>query len=256
MAGALLGTATTRIVYDVHRFLQYPQAAPDGPDAMAACVRRDDCARNSRQRSGSGPSRPRSRSVSATRTALAAKFRRKSRLSRSSRRTRPARRSALGGQRLDHLQQQGQAGPPVRTVFQPTPEGTSVRVRRAGGSESHPLLRPGREGCCNACIPNHTYEKVVFDPWHQDTWDVNDTVLPDRPYGRSRCGRLFSSCCRTAITRRVGTRCARIRRTQPRRRNSGPIRQFEPKRRRPPPKLRPTRTRQPPPTSTRSADRS
>ncbi len=24
--------------------------------------------------------------------------------------------------------------------------------------------------------PNHTYEKVVFDPWQQTTWDVNDTV--------------------------------------------------------------------------------
>lgn len=24
--------------------------------------------------------------------------------------------------------------------------------------------------------PNHTYEKVVFDPWRQITWDVNDTV--------------------------------------------------------------------------------
>ncbi|MCX9012795.1 MAG: hypothetical protein OIN66_16965 [Candidatus Methanoperedens sp.] len=24
--------------------------------------------------------------------------------------------------------------------------------------------------------PNHTYEKVVFDPWHQKTYDVNDTV--------------------------------------------------------------------------------
>jgi YD repeat-containing protein len=25
--------------------------------------------------------------------------------------------------------------------------------------------------------PNHTYEKVVFDPWQQTTWDVNDTVI-------------------------------------------------------------------------------
>ncbi len=25
--------------------------------------------------------------------------------------------------------------------------------------------------------PNHTYEKVVFDPWRQESWDVNDTVL-------------------------------------------------------------------------------
>jgi hypothetical protein len=24
--------------------------------------------------------------------------------------------------------------------------------------------------------PNHTWEKVVFDPWRQETWDVNDTV--------------------------------------------------------------------------------
>ncbi len=24
--------------------------------------------------------------------------------------------------------------------------------------------------------PNHTYEKVVFDPWRQETWDANDTV--------------------------------------------------------------------------------
>jgi RHS repeat-associated protein len=27
--------------------------------------------------------------------------------------------------------------------------------------------------------PNHTYEKVVFDPWRQTTWDVNDTALLD-----------------------------------------------------------------------------
>ena len=27
--------------------------------------------------------------------------------------------------------------------------------------------------------PNHTWEKVVFDPWHQETYDVNDTVKMD-----------------------------------------------------------------------------
>ena len=26
--------------------------------------------------------------------------------------------------------------------------------------------------------PNHTYEKVAFDPWQQTTWDVNDTSAP------------------------------------------------------------------------------
>ena len=29
--------------------------------------------------------------------------------------------------------------------------------------------------------PNHTWEKVVFDPWRQETWDVNDTVLVANP---------------------------------------------------------------------------
>jgi RHS repeat-associated protein len=29
--------------------------------------------------------------------------------------------------------------------------------------------------------PNHTFEKVVFDPWRQQTWDVNDTVLEHNP---------------------------------------------------------------------------
>jgi len=29
--------------------------------------------------------------------------------------------------------------------------------------------------------PNHTYEKVVFDPWHQATWDANDTVRQADP---------------------------------------------------------------------------
>src|SRR5262249_3608321 len=27
--------------------------------------------------------------------------------------------------------------------------------------------------------PNHSWEKVVFDPWRQETWDVNDTALAD-----------------------------------------------------------------------------
>ena len=29
--------------------------------------------------------------------------------------------------------------------------------------------------------PNHTYAKIVFDPWRQVSWDVNDTVLQDAP---------------------------------------------------------------------------
>jgi RHS repeat-associated protein len=30
--------------------------------------------------------------------------------------------------------------------------------------------------------PNHTYEKVVFDPWRQETWDVNDMLNPTQVF--------------------------------------------------------------------------
>jgi RHS repeat-associated protein len=39
--------------------------------------------------------------------------------------------------------------------------------------------------------PNHTYEKVVFDAWHQDSWDVNDTVLQTDPTADPDVGGFF-----------------------------------------------------------------
>ena len=40
--------------------------------------------------------------------------------------------------------------------------------------------------------PNHTWQKVLFDPWHQETWDVNDTVLIANPAEDSDVGDFFS----------------------------------------------------------------
>lgn len=39
---------------------------------------------------------------------------------------------------------------------------------------------------------NHTWEKVVFDPWRQETWDVNDTVLVADPKADTDVGDFFS----------------------------------------------------------------
>ncbi len=45
-----------------------------------------------------------------------------------------------------------------------------------------PILFYDPVDCVIATVhPNHTYEKVVFDPWQQTTWDVNDTVLQTHP---------------------------------------------------------------------------
>jgi len=39
--------------------------------------------------------------------------------------------------------------------------------------------------------PEHTYEKVVFDPWQQMSWDVNDTVLERNPANDPDVGGFF-----------------------------------------------------------------
>jgi RHS repeat-associated protein len=39
--------------------------------------------------------------------------------------------------------------------------------------------------------PNHSYEKVVFDPWRQENWDVNDTVGQSDPKNDPDVGKFF-----------------------------------------------------------------
>jgi RHS repeat-associated protein len=39
--------------------------------------------------------------------------------------------------------------------------------------------------------PNHTWEKVVFDPWRQESWDVSDTALIVDPADDADVGTLF-----------------------------------------------------------------
>ncbi|MCP3877192.1 MAG: toxin, partial [Sulfitobacter sp.] len=40
-------------------------------------------------------------------------------------------------------------------------------------------------------LPDHTWEKVVFGPWRQDTWDVSDTVLIAAPHADQDVGAFF-----------------------------------------------------------------
>jgi RHS repeat-associated protein len=67
-------------------------------------------------------------------------------------------------------------GKPVRQYepfFSDTPD--FEFARRQGVS---PILFYDPVGRVVATLhPNHTYEKVLFDPWRQESWDVNDTVL-------------------------------------------------------------------------------
>jgi hypothetical protein len=40
-------------------------------------------------------------------------------------------------------------------------------------------------------LPDHTWEKVVFGPWRQDTWDVSDTLLIAAPQADKEVGDFF-----------------------------------------------------------------
>ena len=79
--------------------------------------------------------------------------------------------------------------------------------------------------------PNHTWEKVVFDPWRQETWDVNDTVLIADPKTIPMSASSSSAWPRPTTCRR-GMRSVRA---EP----SGPP--SKPPRRRPPCTPRPLR---------------
>ena len=39
--------------------------------------------------------------------------------------------------------------------------------------------------------PNHTFEKLNFDPWRQESWDVNDTILQTDPAADFDVGGFF-----------------------------------------------------------------
>ena len=66
-------------------------------------------------------------------------------------------------------------GKPVRK-YEPFFTGThEFEFARSAGVSSVIFYDPvGR--VVGALHPNHTWEKTIFDPWRQETWDVNDTV--------------------------------------------------------------------------------
>lgn len=68
-------------------------------------------------------------------------------------------------------------GKPVRQYepfFSSTPQ---FGIEKTGVSST--LFYDPVERVVATLHPNHTYEKIVFDPWQQATWDVNDTVILD-----------------------------------------------------------------------------
>jgi RHS repeat-associated protein len=190
-AGALLGTATTRIIYDLGRFFSSRTAAPNDPSkwepAFAATVAREthvsDLAASQQSKLqisfsySDGYGREIQKKIQAEPAPVTA-----------------------GGTVVDPRW----AGSdwtifnnkvkPVRKYepfFSQLPaKGHQFEFGAQVGVSSILCYDPA-ERVVATIHPNHTYEKVVFDPWRQENWDGNDTVLQADPKADPDVGGFF-----------------------------------------------------------------
>ncbi len=181
LAGSLLGGATTRIIYDVDRFFMSRAAAPNDPSSwepvFAATVAREthvsDLGANQQSKLqisfsySDGYGREIQKKIQAE----------------------PG--PAVDGGAVVDPRWVGSGwtifnnkGKPVRKYepfFSQLPAMGHLFEFGVQFGVSPILCYDPTERVIATVHPNHTYEKVVFDPWRQDTWDVNDTVLNADP---------------------------------------------------------------------------
>ena len=117
----------------------------------------------------------------------------------------------MGRQRLDDLQQQGQAGPPVRTLLH---RHAPLRVRRQDRRQLRSALRPGRTGRRDPASRPHLGQGRLRRLAAGELGRQRHG--PDRrPQSRRRRRRLLRAPARRPTTCRPGTRCVPTRPTPP-----------------------------------------
>ena len=248
---AILGRATTRLVYDLFAYQRTKNQPDPQPAVVYTLARETHDSDPGASRRTEDPAqlrllrrlRPRDPEEDPGRARAGAPARCQRQDHR--RRGRPAgddaerRQPALGRQRLDGLQQQGQAGPPVRAVLH---RHAPLRVRRAHRRQPGALLRPGRARRRDAAPQSHLGEGGLRPVAAGDLGRQRHRA-GGRSQDRSRRRRLLQPPARTPTICRPGTP------QRQRRRASGP-RANRPRRRK---AASPRRRRRPSPTSTRSA---
>jgi RHS repeat-associated protein len=174
LAADLLGTATTRIVYDTHRFYNSRRAAPDDPSqwlpVFAASVLRETHV------SDLAPGQ---------RSAIQISFGYSDGFGREIQK----KMQCEPGPLTDHGPVVdprwvgtgwvifNNKGKPVRE-YEPFFSATHAFEFAAIVGVSPVLFYDPLERIVATLHPNHTYDKVIFDPWQQNSYDVNDTATP------------------------------------------------------------------------------
>jgi RHS repeat-associated protein len=191
LAAALLGTATTRVVYDVSRFYNSRRASPLDPvkwlPPFAAVLARETHV------SDLAPGQQTKIQISFSYT------------------------DGFGREAQKKIQAEpgpvvdngptvnprwvgsgwtvfNNKGKPVRQYepfFSQLPKGHQFEFGLQVGVSSILCYDPA-DRVVATIHPNHSYEKVVFDPWRQESWDVNDTVSITDPTKDPNVGGFFS----------------------------------------------------------------
>ncbi|WP_408182136.1 SpvB/TcaC N-terminal domain-containing protein [Paraburkholderia dipogonis] len=190
-AAALLKDATTRIVYDLDRFRRTRQANPDKPDKwQPACA-----ATLARETHVSAPLPPQGLKIQLS-------FSYSDGFGREIQRKNQADPGPVPQRDTTGKIIVGADGQPVTTPNDASPrwvgsgwtvfnnKGKPVRQYEPFFTDTYHfefdvsvgvspvLFYDPAERVVATLHPNHTYEKVVFEPWQQTTYDVNDTCAP------------------------------------------------------------------------------
>jgi RHS repeat-associated protein len=191
LAGPLLGNATTRVVYDVHRFLNTRTAAPNDPSkwepTFAATLARETHFNDllPRQQSkiqitfsySDGFGREIQKKIQAEPGPVVDKG--------------PVIDPRWVGSGWNIFNNKGKPVRQYEPFFgQLATKGHQFEFGMQVGVSPILFYDPG-ERVVATVRPNHTYEKIVFDPWHQASWDGNDTVLQADPTTDPDVGSYF-----------------------------------------------------------------
>jgi RHS repeat-associated protein len=200
----LLGSATTRIVYDLHAFADSRTLAPNDPSqwlpAFAASIARETHV---------------SDLLAGEQTKTQIAFSYSDGFGREVQKKIQAEPGPVPERDADGKIIAGPDGLPVMTANDASPrwvgsgwtilnnKGKPVRQYEPFFTDSHRFEFDVRIGVSPVLFydpverlvatlhPNHTYEKVVFDAWHQEASDVNDNVLENDPTADPEVGDFF-----------------------------------------------------------------
>jgi RHS repeat-associated protein len=190
VAAPLLGNATTRVVYDVNRFFRTRTNAPNDPSqwlpTFAATIARETHL---------------SDLAAGASSALQITFSYSDGFGREIQKKMQAEAGPVvdGGPVVDPrwvangwtiLNNKGKTVRKYEPFFSRLAKGHQFEFGVTAGVSSILCYDPA-ERVVATIHANHTYEKSVFDPWHQATWDVNDTVAQDDPTADPDVGDYF-----------------------------------------------------------------